>query len=185
MDTGDPYFTQNDTLLGGINDLTTFGVWVLGQLHGTTTQSANLFSQKTSGIDLPVKSRWVELGTRADQAVLHAYFQLTTLDSDHNFAKMSAALQEMQSFARLLKRKHVSDHWTQCYSRATTHICFDTQPSSLLWFGQGASTYRCSQQTVAHRYRTSRSFTSEPGRRSILWESLPRLWIQLKEGPNR
>jgi iron complex outermembrane receptor protein len=53
----DPSFTANDTELGGINDFTTFGVPALGQLTGTTTEFANLYSQKTSGIDLQLHAR--------------------------------------------------------------------------------------------------------------------------------
>ncbi|MGA3157611.1 MAG: TonB-dependent receptor, partial [Steroidobacteraceae bacterium] len=53
----DPSFTTNDTELGGINDFTTFGVPALGQLTGTTTEFANLYSQKTSGIDLQVRAK--------------------------------------------------------------------------------------------------------------------------------
>jgi iron complex outermembrane receptor protein len=77
----DPSFSQNDTMLGGINDFTTFGVPALGQLQGTTTTFANLYSQKTSGIDLAVKAHLRLTNTWALEPSLNATYLLDYHDA--------------------------------------------------------------------------------------------------------
>ena len=87
----DPSFSQNDTQLGGINDFTTFGVPALGQLQGTTTEFENLFSQKTTGLDLGVKGRfalgrawWLETAVNGTYTL--SYHDASLADFSENLA---------------------------------------------------------------------------------------------------
>jgi len=77
----DPSFSQNDTMLGGINDFSTFGVPALGQLLGTTTQFMNLFSQKTSGFDLMVKGQVPLAGAWHFRTLLNSTYLLSFHDA--------------------------------------------------------------------------------------------------------
>jgi iron complex outermembrane receptor protein len=87
----DPSFTQNDSMLGGINDFTAFGVPAVGQLRGTTTQFANVYSQKTSGVDFTVKGRvpiggnWM-LDTTWNTTYLIGYYDASITNYNENLA---------------------------------------------------------------------------------------------------
>lgn len=87
----DPSFSQNDAMLGGINDFTTFGVPAVGQLRGTTTQFANVYAQKTSGVDVTFKSRvplgmgW-NLDSTLNSTYLIGYYDASITNYNENLA---------------------------------------------------------------------------------------------------
>ena len=96
----DPTFIENDSMLGGINDFTAFGVPALGQLQGTTTEFMNLYSQKTTGVDLAVKGRVPVFGEWSFENELNATYLLSFHDA--SIAAFSENLAGQYAFPRLV-----------------------------------------------------------------------------------
>jgi iron complex outermembrane receptor protein len=125
----DPTFSQDDTMLGGINDFTTFGVPAVGQLQGTTTDFQNLYSQKTTGVDLTVKGHVPIIGSWSFVNELNATYLLSFHDA--SITNFSENLAGEYAFPRIVA------NWTLGLANATWDTGFRVNFTSAMQLEDG------------------------------------------------